>query len=168
MRGAIVDWLRSTDVHSRRTRQLQAERGAASERLCQTLGRRPTEEEIRAAVGMTDAKWRRSQQLNDCSGDVIVLESDNSDHYLTVFDLVLLAREIPELDRDGEFRELTRSVSLEAEVLLYLYYRRELSMGQIGQVLGVSESRISQLHGEAIRDIRRAMGQSRLADDHVA
>ncbi len=164
IKGAISDGVR-TERRLPRSVQAKARRiGAAYEVLSERLLRSPSENEVADYLGIEIDKYRRISayiensyvlSLNDLTYSS---DADNGD--LSLFDL--LRDENAEDPSDVSEREdLRAAVRLNVErlperekMVIYLYYCEELSMKEVGEVLGITESRVSQIHGDAISRLR--------------
>ena len=159
IKGAIIDELRSLDwvPRSVRTRARQIERAIAE--LERTLMRAPTDEEIVSKVGLTGEELEES--LTDISRSSIAAldelwsvsgEGDTVSLLDTIEDTQGIQPEAA-LD-ENEMREaLADAIARLPErekLVVTLYYYEELTLREIGEVLGVTESRVSQLHTKAI------------------
>lgn len=156
IRGAILDSLRALDWSPRELRRQGRELQNASAELQDKLGRAPTEEELCAALSLTPVEYHNLvAALNHLELDAGSPEPDATPAIETVispdpdpFELcrrseskALLARLIAELpERDQQ--------------LLSLYYFEELTMKEVGQVLGIGESRISQIHSALLAKLK--------------
>lgn len=166
IRGAICDHFRALDPLTReRRRSVRSYESAASD-LRAKLGREPKREEVASALGWTAEKaesaggdtaalaagWAqvRSSEIAEDTNPVV---DESSDPFRTV-----LEREQREL-----LLELLGMLPERERMVLDLYYREELQLKEIGDVLGVTESRACQLHGAAIKRIK-----SRLAERTAA
>ncbi|WP_435744815.1 FliA/WhiG family RNA polymerase sigma factor [Nocardioides sp. SYSU DS0663] len=157
VRGAMIDGLRSWDWLPRTMRSQVKELEAATERLYAELGRPPTDREVATALGIAVDEVGTRQRYRDEARAVplpmtdVVTRSVAGDG-----DVPVGAEErLPAV----LVREL-RCLPERDQVLMALYYFERLTMAEIGRVLGVSESRVSQLHHRIRRELR-----SRLAGD---
>ena len=159
IRGAIIDELRALDwvPRSVRSRARQIERAIGE--LEAKLGRAPTDEEIAAKVGVTVDELDNS--LTDISrssiaaldelwsvsgdGDQVSLLDTLEDDSISQPAEVLDETETREALADAIARLPERE-----KLVVTLYYYEELTLREIGEVLGVTESRVSQLHTKAI------------------
>jgi RNA polymerase sigma factor for flagellar operon FliA len=160
IRGAMLDELRSHDWLPRGMRRLQKKLATALDKAEQKLGRAPTEVEVAAEMGVPLAEYQ--QMLDEAhGGQLFYLEDlgggDDEESYLdrnTVEE-----KDTPMLRLEDErFRE-TLVAAIEGlpereKLLMGLYYDEELNFKEIAAVLGVSESRVCQLHGQAVNRLR--------------
>jgi RNA polymerase sigma factor for flagellar operon FliA len=151
IRGAVQDELRRGDIMPRRVRATARKVGRTARELEQRLGRAPEDEEMAAAL---DVPVERYRDELEALTHVAVVDLDHREASMAQSDAVdpaasaerrqLVARVIDGLQRLPERDRL----------VLSLYYLEELSYGEIGQVLGVTESRVCQLHGRAVARLR--------------
>jgi RNA polymerase sigma factor FliA len=160
IRGAMLDELRGNDWMSRGDRRHQRSIEAAVHRLEQKLGRAPHEGEIAAEMGMPLADYQellgkvRGTQLvylEDMSGD----EAD--DDFLDRHVVDEAANPIARL-QDQRMREaLVGAIKQLPEregFVMSMYYEQDMNLKEIAAVLGVTESRVCQLHSQSIARLR--------------
>jgi len=161
IRGAILDQLRRYDWMPRSVREKAAAVARAARETERRLGRSPTEAELAATLGLPLAAYRAL--LDEVAPVALVgldeLEPDERDDRQSVGEGheplgVLLARE-----RAGLVADAIRRLPEREQLLLSLYYRDELTMKEVGAVLGVTESRVSQLHTQALLLVRALLEQ---------
>ena len=154
--GAIVDGLRAADWVPRSTRaQIRALDRAAVE-LGSRLGRPPTTDELAVALDVTVEAVRRTRD-EQARTSTVPLANDHDEPSLPAADL---------MPGDGDalpegFGDAMRSLPERDQIVLALYYWERLTLAEIGRVLGVSESRISQLHSRATASLRTALAADR-------
>jgi RNA polymerase sigma factor for flagellar operon FliA len=158
IRGAMLDYLRSLDTQTRASRATSRKVTRAIRKLTGTLKRAPEENEIAAELGVTVEQYRITLSALDRAGmsRLEILDIDA--------DLTADAGELPE-DSAGN-KELRDAVATAVTTLparlqqvLALYYTEECTLREIGTILDVSESRVSQLHTEAVHRLRAAVGR---------
>jgi RNA polymerase sigma factor for flagellar operon FliA len=162
IRGAMLDDIRLRDTMSRDMRRAWRTIGRSTSALTQRLGRRPTEGELADDVGLSvDALRARRAQLSGAR--VIGLDDAGIDLLERTADAnaedpqeLVARREL--LDR---LAALIAGLPERMQQVLGLYYRENLSLKEIGAVLGVTECRVCQIHGEATRRLRDAHGEGR-------
>jgi RNA polymerase sigma factor for flagellar operon FliA len=160
VRGAMLDELRGSDWMPRSVRRNQRSIESAIHALEQTLYRAPSEAEIASQMKMTLADYQ--QFLQDAKGaQLVYLEEASGDDGEEGF----LQKSLPStaalpLERLGDQR--FRSALIEGierlpereKLVMSLYYEEGLNLKEVGAVLGVTESRISQLHSQAVARLR--------------
>jgi len=166
IRGAMLDELRQVDWLPRSARKNLRQIENVIHTLEQKLGRSPSETEAAEALGVPLPDYQ--QMLQDGRGHQLVYYEDfyDSDEGSNDFLDRHLAdnRENPlEKIQDEGFRatlvEAIRGLPEREKLVMGLYYEEELNLREIGEVLGVTESRVCQLHSQAIARLR-----SRLKD----
>ncbi len=151
--GAIMDSLRDLDWVPRSVRSLQRRAGNAAATLRQQLGREPSREEVATRIGLSTPNGEADRLLNvstatePCQDDLSALEQwpDVSE----TAEMRLLRAEVAACVR----REVARLPVRERRIL-DSYYRGDLRMAEIGQEIGVCESRVSQLRSAALARLR--------------
>jgi RNA polymerase sigma factor for flagellar operon FliA len=160
IRGAIIDELRSLDwvPRSVRTRARQIERAIAA--LEKELLRAPTDAEIAKKLGLTDVELEESlheiSRSSVAALDELWSPSGSGGDQIALIDTIEdESGPDPEMTLEqSEVKEaLAEAISILPErekLVVTLYYYEELTLREIGEVLGVTESRVSQLHTKAI------------------
>ncbi|MDO8362338.1 MAG: FliA/WhiG family RNA polymerase sigma factor [Actinomycetota bacterium] len=157
IRGAVFDGLRSLDWVPRSVRSRAREVEGAFQELEGRLGRAPTDEEMTAHLKITAAefqKWLASIASTTVGPLDRALVAGAEPRALTgdVPDSPAMMVEESEVRRlvRGELRKLPEREKL----VLSLYYDEGLTLAEIGSVLGVTESRVSQIHTKAVLHLR--------------
>jgi RNA polymerase sigma factor for flagellar operon FliA len=164
IRGAMLDELRGNDWMSRGDRRQQRSIDAAVHRLEQELGRAPHESEIAAALELSLADYQA--MLGRVRGTQLVyLEDLGSDDDGNRF----LDRHVPADDATGPVGMLQDRRMREAVVaaikrlpereqhVMSMYYEQDMNLKEIAAVLGVTESRVCQLHSQSIGRLRNQL-----------
>ncbi|NLM53115.1 MAG: FliA/WhiG family RNA polymerase sigma factor [Firmicutes bacterium] len=152
IRGAMLDELRNLSWLPRSLFKQMRDLEQVLQELRARLGREPEEEEIAQELGIPPAKLQKLLQDINCSA-LISLEE-------TLFSLPADADASDALDKlldKEELQRLKEAISKLPEryqQLLALYYQEELTLKEVGMVLGVSESRVCQLHAQIISRLR--------------
>jgi len=160
IRGSMLDELRSSDWLPRSIRQNMRKIEVAMNKLQQKLGRAPKETEIAKELKISLEEYQ--EMLNEGSGHQLVYyedfhEKDENEHFLDRYCVDESGDPLKAL-MNGGFREAVIG-AIEAlpdreKILMGLYYEQEMNLKEIGAVMGVSESRVCQLHGQAIARMR--------------
>ncbi|TSE26880.1 RNA polymerase sigma factor FliA [Tepidimonas sediminis] len=164
IRGAMLDELRDADWMSRGSRKLQKDIEGAIHRLEQRLQRPPRESEIAEELGMTLAQYHET--LARMRGTQLVYLEDLGSGKGGEEDEGFLDRYLPE-DGDADPERILadqrmRAALVEAigklpereQYVMSMYYEHDMNLKEIAAVLGVTESRVSQLHSQAVARLR--------------
>jgi RNA polymerase sigma factor for flagellar operon FliA len=162
IRGAMLDELRNSDWLPRSMRQNMRKIETAMSTLQQRLGHPPSESEVAKLLKLSLADYQ--DMLSDGGGHQLVYyedfhDNDGNDSFLDRY-AVDDADPLRSL-LDGDFRQAVidaiEALPPREKILMGLYYEEELNLKEIGAVMGVSESRVSQLHTQAVARLRAAL-----------
>ena len=163
IRGAIIDTVRTLSPLSRGARRRARALDEANAALMQRFGRAPSSEELANELGVDQAELGR--MLIEASHVFISLDepaggSHEDGEISSLRDMVHDASQ-PGPDETCAEREVLEHLRRAIEslkdrdrLILSLYYHEELTLKEIGRVLGVSESRVCQVHSEALLKLR--------------
>ena len=167
IKGAIIDELRSLDWVPRSVRARARDIERANSKLEHRLQRAPTDEEMSAELGVTVEEFQNSLleisnstivaldepwAVSDSSGDEVSLLDTIQDPNAPDPTQVVDASELKDRIADAIARLPERE-----KLVIALYYYENLTLREIGEVLGVTESRVSQLHTKAVLRLRSRM-----------
>ena len=159
IRGAMLDELRSSDWMPRSTRQNMRKVEGAMQSLQQRLGRPPSESEVAASLKISLDEYQ--DMLADSGGHQLLYYEDfhadeGSDSFLDRYavDEDDPLRALMETDFRQAVIDAIDALPPREKLLMGLYYEEELNLKEIGAVMGVSESRVSQLHSQAVGRMR--------------
>ena len=165
IRGAILDELRAQDWVPRSVREKAKQLEKAHIRLEQQLGRVPTEDEITRELKISKEEYY--ELLNQVKS-VSILSLDEAGSFnssdrksiLSLLESCKIPSPITQLNLKAVKEVVTRAIESLPEkqrLVLSLYYYEDLNLKEIGDVLDVTESRVSQLHTQAILWLRRKL-----------
>ena len=161
IKGAILDSLRQLDWASRDLRKRQKQVDAAVRELSMKLGRTPNDVEVAQEMGIEMERWRRMQMEMRTVGLVSSTpapdqEGERSQEFAAKPDY--------QPDHIVERRQLQSTLARAMSSLperyqkvVFLYYTNDLTMKEIGDILGVNESRVSQIHKTALKKMQVAL-----------
>lgn len=160
IRGAMLDELRSSDWLPRSMRQNMRKVEVAMNALQQRLGRPPNESEVAKQLKLSLADYQ--ELLGEGGGHQLVYYEDfhdgeGNEHFLDRYCTDLSDDPLQSLLNSG-FRaaviDAIKALPEREKILMGLYYEQEMNLKEIGAVMGVSESRVCQLHSQAISRMR--------------
>ncbi len=181
--GAMCDWLRQVSHHSRTTQAFLTRSDRVRNTLSTAFGRPAIDEEVADRMGMQQPRFNhlsrlatheKEMQLSALQRQTDAGASGDSDG--AAWEVVDPRPIDPEgkTTRDMLLRSITSGISREERLVLTLHYFEEMTLKEIGEVLDLSESRISQMHTVLLARLRtrlagdpeyRLPGTGRLADD---
>jgi RNA polymerase sigma factor for flagellar operon FliA len=167
--GAVLDELRRLDWAPRSVRRWERDMEKAVEEFTALHGRRPRNEELADAMGITveDLRKRRDEIATSDLTSLNTLVAGDDDSSIERMDTI--ASTDMELDPEhaasktaakDKFRAAFAMLSQREREVAVMLYVKNLTLAEIGEVLGVSESRICQIHGQMKKTLRET-----LADD---
>jgi RNA polymerase sigma factor for flagellar operon FliA len=162
IQGAMLDMLRDLDWASRSVRKQRRDVDSAMARLRAELGREPESAEIATAMGVSEPEYDRMLDQLRSAELASIRQASTDEEGQSLLDVAVDLSEGPHqrLER-RELRTLLAKGIMQLpereRQILALYYEQELTLAEIGQVIGVGESRVSQLRTQAIARLRSIM-----------
>lgn len=165
IRGAIYDGLRELDWVPRSVRSRARSVETAFSLLENRLGRAPTDEELAAELEITTAQladWLKSiatttvgplDRLIETGHEPAALDTGGHESAVTM---------VEERELRAAMRTEIRRLPDREKLVLSLYYDEGLTLAEIGDVLGVTESRVSQIHTKAVLHLRARLSSADL------
>jgi RNA polymerase sigma factor for flagellar operon FliA len=171
IKGAVLSELRARDFLSRSNRRKIRELESAYQRLEQKLGREVEDKEIARELGVELEQVYRTKQMSSISfislEELGVSSKDEKEKLMSFLanndDDALNLTKLKELKEAlaGAIKQLPEKERL----VVSLYYLDELTMKETGKVLGITESRVSQIHSQAILHLRSKLRKQKLLED---
>ena len=162
IRGAMLDGLRENDWLPRQLRKDMRRVEVTIQQLEQSNGKPPSERELAAALGMELAEYQRL--LMEAKGHQLVYLEDivgeDGDDFLDRHVSEHDGNPLSQVESEDNRRVLAAAINELPErekLVMALYYEQELNLREIGEVLSVTESRVCQLHSQAIARLRAKM-----------
>ena len=159
IKGAILDSLRQLDWASRDLRRRHKQVEAATRELSATLQRTPTEAEIAEKLGVEVERWR--QMMVDLRSVGLISASTRAPEQddLPAPDFPSKPETQPDNMCSREQMRSVLSVAMKTlperyQKVVFLYYTNEMTMKEIGGILGINESRVSQIHKSALEKMQ--------------
>lgn len=162
IRGAMLDELRKNDWLPRSIRKAQRAVEAAMSRTEQRLGRQPAENEIATELGLSLSAYQSLLQEAHGSQLFYYQDFDEGGEEQFLDRNCVDSRPDPQgILQDKRFRkvlaEAIDKLPDREKMLMGMYYEQDLNFREIAEVLGVTESRICQLHSQAVARLRARM-----------
>jgi len=171
IKGSIIDELRSLDWVPRSVRARAREIERVNAKLENQLQRPPTDQEMADALGISVEEFQESL-LQISNSSIVALDelwtvSDSSGDQVSLLDTlqdpsaVDPAQEMDTTEMKDRLAEAISRLPEREKLVIALYYYENLTLREIGEVLGVTESRVSQLHTKAVLRLKsRLQGES--------
>jgi len=171
IKGAVLSELRARDFLSRSNRRKIRELETTYLRLEQKLGREVDDQEVAHELGVDLEQVYRTKQMSSISfvslEELGVSSRDEKEKLLSYLvnneDDALSMTKLKELKE--AMVEAIRQLPEKERLVISLYYQDELTMKETGKALGITESRVSQIHSQAILHLRAKLRKQKLLED---
>ena len=166
IRGTIIDKIRSQDWLPRSTRKRIKDVKTTTENLRQQLGRTPTTQEIADAMGLEKDKVI-SILSEDTSVGSLYDKKYAGDEGVELIDTIEDTNsqnpldKLEEKDVKNELQAALKKLPERERMVMVLYYHKNMTLKDIGQTIEVSESRVCQIHAQAIMKLRNILNENR-------
>ena len=172
--GAVMDWLRSLDPQSRTVRTFEKRRMLAREALGADLEFTPSQAELASRLDISVDRYDFLSRLSQLGKEVHFSTMEpsgerNSQGSSHTWDIRDPHSEDPavKISRELLSDHLAKGLAREERLVLILYYFEDMTMAEIGSVLNLSESRVSQIHKEILQRLRQRFSGT-LSEELVA
>lgn len=170
IKGAVLSELRARDFLSRSNRRKIRELESAYLRLEQKLGREADDTEVARELGVDLEQVYRTKQMSSISfislEELGVSSRDEKEKLLSYLvnndDDALSKTKLKELKE--AMAQAIKQLPEKERLVVSLYYLDELTMKETGKVLGITESRVSQIHSQAILHLRAKLRKQKLLE----
>lgn len=166
IRGNIIDKIRSQDFLPRSARKKIKEVKETQEQLRQKLGRMPTSAEIGEILGIEKEKVDHIL-AEDTTITSIYDKKGSSEESLEIIDTIQDTNrltpheEMEEKDVKKELERALKKLPERERMIMVLYYHENMTLKEIGETIEVSESRVCQLHAQAIMKLKNILSENR-------
>ena len=172
IKGAILDSLRQLDWASRDMRRRHKQVEAATRELAATLQRNPTEQEVAQKLGMDQERWRNMMLDLRNVGLVSASTRSNENDDLPAPDFPTNPDTHPDSICAHEQLRSVLGVAMKTlperyQKVVSLYYTAEMTMKEIGGILGINESRVSQIHKAALEKMQTVLQTNGISSSHA-
>lgn len=166
IRGNIIDKIRSQDFLPRSARKKIKDVKTVQEELRQKLGRQPTSTEIGQVMGLE--KEKVDQILaEDTTITSIYDKRGTSDESIEIIDTIQDTKslnpqeQMEEKDVKNELEFALKRLPERERMIMVLYYHENMTLKEIGETIEISESRVCQLHAQAIMKLKNILSENR-------
>ena len=166
IRGAILDRIRAQDFLPRSVRKKIKDIKTAQEHLKQKLGRMPTTQEVAEYIDMEPEKVIQLLSEDTTMTSLYDKKGSNEDS-VEIIDTIEDTNKLNPQEQAEEKnvkQELEKALLRLPErerVIMVLYYQENLTLKEIGETIGMSESRVCQLHAQAIMKLKNILSENR-------
>ena len=166
IRGAILDRIRAQDFLPRSVRKKIKDIQSAQEHLKQELGRMPTTQEVAEYIDMEPEKVIQLLSEDTTMTSLYDKKGSNEDS-VEIIDTIEDTNKLNPQEQAEEKnvkQELEKALLRLPErerVIMVLYYQENLTLKEIGETIGMSESRVCQLHAQAIMKLKNILSENR-------
>lgn len=162
IRGTIIDKIRAQDWLPRSTRKKIKDIKVATEDLKQKLGRMPTSKEIGEKLGIEKEKVD-ALLAEDTTFTSLYDKKGTSDESIEIIDTIedtnatSPLQKLEDKDVKKDLERALRRLPERERMIMVLYYNKNLTLKEIGEAIEVSESRVCQLHAQAIMKLKNIL-----------
>lgn len=166
IRGSILDRIRSQDFLPRSVRKKIKDIKNAQEHLKQELGRMPTTQEV---AGFLDMEPEKVTQIlsEDTTMTSLYDKKGASDDSVEIIDTIQDTNKLnpqeqaEEKNVKHELERALRRLPERERIIMVLYYQENMTLKEIGETISMSESRVCQLHAQAIMKLKNILSENR-------
>jgi len=158
VRGAALDHLRTLDPATRSARAMSRKVAKAMGELTSKSGKTPEEEDVAKKLGMSVADYRTAMEKLGKSG-MDKLEMLDIDETPVAAKTELQEEQLGKKQMAAVVAAAIKQLPERHQLVLALYYQEERTLREIGTILDISESRVCQIHTEAVHRLRASAGK---------
>ncbi|NLJ31989.1 MAG: FliA/WhiG family RNA polymerase sigma factor [Clostridiales bacterium] len=165
IRGAMIDFIRRQDCFPRRLKRMAKDLSDAENLLSHRLGRSPTDKELADFLNVSLVEYEK-MQAETCALNMLSFEEMIYEKGVENIESSLTSEQIQGPEQfvsEKELRDvLAQNVDLlndNEKIVISLYYREQLKIKEISGVMGISDSRVSQIHSNALRKLKKSLSE---------
>lgn len=161
--GAMLDYINKQNGYVRRVRDISKELFTAKEELTSEIGREPDKTELALYLGIStedlDKRMQESHPINIVSLDQMITDDNMDEH---IFEVSSGEQDNPMyiVEQGGFSSTLTRCIkklNKEQQLVLSLFYKEDLSVSEIADILNTDAKRIAQLRFQSVKKLKKMM-----------
>lgn len=162
IRGAMIDYIRRQDCFPRRLKKMAKAMNEADEKLNQQLGRTPTEREVADYLKVSLPEYQKmlaeTCSMNMLSFEELVYEKGVESLALqTSNDSYGPEQTMADKELSSVLQHDIELLEEKEKIVVSLYYKEQLKIKEISVIMGISESRVSQIHSSALRKLKKSL-----------
>lgn len=164
IRGAIIDYIRKQDCFPRRLKRIAKKINEAQNTLSHQLERTPTNKEIASYLKVSLKEFDK-MQAETCVLNMLSFEEMIYEKGIENFQVNQVSKPIHGPEQVVANKELSQVLANDIEMLnekeqivISLYYKEQLKIKEISEIMGISDSRVSQIHSSALRKLKKYVG----------
>ncbi len=161
VRGAMIDYIRKQDCFPRRLKRIAKNISEAENILSHQLGRTPADKELADFLEVSLSDYEKMQAetcvLNMLSFEEMVYEkgAENIQISLTRDSIQGPEQVVAEKELQNILAKDIEMLNEKEQIVISLYYKEQLKIKEISSVMGISDSRVSQIHSNALRKLKK-------------
>lgn len=161
VRGAMIDYIRKQDCFPRRLKRIAKNIIEAENELNHKLGRTPTDQELAGFLQVSLGEYEKMQAetcaLNMLSFEEMIYEKglENIEFSLAGDPIRGPEQVVAEKELQDVLAQDIEQLNEKEKTVISLYYKEQLKIKEISSVMGISDSRVSQIHSNALRKLKK-------------
>jgi len=165
VRGAMIDYIRKQDCFPRRLKRIAKNISEAENTLSHQLGRNPTDQEIAdyMEVGLPEYEKMQTETcvLNMLSFEEMIYEKGVENIHISQAGDSIHGPEqvVAEKELQTVLAKDIEQLNEKEQIVISLYYKEQLKIKEISSVMGISDSRVSQIHSSALRKLKKSLAE---------
>ena len=165
VRGAMIDYIRKQDCFPRRLKRIAKNISEAENTLSHQLGRNPTDQEIAdfMEVGLPEYEKMQTETcvLNMLSFEEMIYEKGVENIQISQAGDSIHGPEqvVAEKELQTVLAKDIEQLNEKEQIVISLYYKEQLKIKEISSVMGISDSRVSQIHSSALRKLKKSLAE---------
>ena len=165
VRGAMIDYIRKQDCFPRRLKRIAKNISEAENTLNHRLGRNPTDQEIANFLQISLPEYEKMQSetcvLNMMSFEEMIYEKGVENIQISQAGDSIRGPEqvVAEKELKAVLAKDIELLNEKEQVVISLYYKEQLKIKEISSVMGISDSRVSQIHSSALRKLKKSLAE---------
>ena len=163
IRGAMIDYIRKQDCFPRRLKKMAKDISSADEELNRRLGRSPTGSELAEYMNVSLSEYEKMAaeacSMKMLSFEELVYEKGVEELSLHMEDNVKGPEQaMAQKELQSVLAQNINRLDGKEKIVISLYYKEQLKIKEIAEILEISDSRVSQIHSSALKKLRKSVG----------